>query len=76
VPKIKIYLREGETKQAAIEGLQKALDLHSPENNHRKEDFNDPAMDSTLEFLETEHDKMYSSLVEEVVALIRSEHNQ
>jgi len=72
MPKIKIELQKGETRDAAKEALYKALD--SQVNGTKHDEFLDPAMNDLESLMASEYEKMYSTLIEDIIELIKEEH--
>lgn len=75
MPKVKILLEPGETEFDADIALQKALEFHSSGDAHDDEAFEDPAMVDLSHKLDREHAKMYSQMIQEIMAVLDEEYS-
>jgi hypothetical protein len=73
MPKVKIIVEDGETMFEAEEMLFKALNASRTGEAHT-ENFDDPAMRSVLETMETMHKKQYEQMMREIEDILDEEY--
>ena len=73
--RIKIILKNGETREEVEEQLLKALNLHKSGDIHDSEKFEDPAMDDLENKIAKLHELMFQEMLNEVVAEIDREYS-
>ena len=66
MPKVKVLLEKGETQSDADEALLKALNHHASGDVHVTESFEDPAMVDVTHVMETEYNKIYAEMIQEI----------
>lgn len=71
--RVKILLEPGETELDAAHDLQKALEFQSSGAAHDDQAFDDPAMVDLAQRLESDHSKMYTNMMREILDVIDEE---
>lgn len=72
--KIKVILENGETILDADNKLLKALNHHASGDIHIKESFEDPVMIDVTHFMESEYQKIYKDMIQEINDVLDEEY--
>lgn len=72
--KVKIFLDKDETIEDAENQLQKALEFHSSGKAHVDDEFDDAAVEHTLEYMVKKHDEIYSDILDEIIQMLNEEY--